>query len=144
MRKELLTARDDVFVVRDFFTPAECARYIALSEEAGYGDAPINTLAGPQVNKRMRNNERVMIDDPQLAAALWKRLAPLVPAERGSWRACGLNERLRFYRYDPGQQFDWHFDGYFQRSPVEQSDLTFMVYLNGGFEGVLTDGVYIG
>ena len=26
------------------------------------------------------------------------------------WRAVGVNERLRFYRYDPGQQFDWHTD----------------------------------
>lgn len=139
MQKQLLTARDDVFVVRDFLTPAECEEYVALCEAAGFGDAPINTFAGPQINKEMRNNERVMIDDPQLAAHLWGRLAPLVPAERGSWRACGLNERFRFYRYDPGQQFDWHFDGPFQRSGTETSDLTFMVYLNAGFGGGQTE-----
>ena len=32
----------------------------------------------------------------------------------------GLNERWRFYRYDPGQQFDWHFDGAYERSPLER------------------------
>ena len=138
MRKELLTARDDVFVVCDFLTPAECERYIALSEAAGYGDAPISTLAGPVLNLKMRNNNRVMIDDHAIAAELWAKLAPLVP-NRGSWEACGLNERFRFYRYDPGQQFDWHFDGPFERSPLLVSNLTFMVYLNGGCGGGQTE-----
>ena len=49
--------------------------------------------------------------------------------------AVGVNERIRFYRYDPGQQFDWHTDGFFRRDELEQSRLTFMVYLNDGFAG---------
>ena len=43
-----------------------------------------------------------------------------------------MNERLRFYRYDIGQQFDWHYDGYFERDNGERSYLTLMVYLNDG------------
>jgi predicted 2-oxoglutarate/Fe(II)-dependent dioxygenase YbiX len=140
MQKELLTGVEDLFVIRGFLSAEECARHIAATEAAGYGDAPISTFAGPQINKKMRNNDRVMIDDPALAAELWQRLQPFVDAKRGtSWHASGLNERLRFYRYDPGQQFDWHFDGHFERSPLEQSSLTFMVYLNAGFEGGTTD-----
>ncbi len=135
MHKELVNSLEDVFVVRGFLSPAECERHIARAEAAGFGDAPINTFAGPQVNKQMRNNDRVMLDDPALAAGLWDRLRPFVPERRGSWVACGLNERLRFYRYDPGQRFDWHFDGHYERSPTEQSALTFMVYLNDGFTG---------
>ena len=46
-----------------------------------------------------------------------------------------VNERLRFYRYDIGQQFDWHYDGAFERDNGERSQLTFMVYLNDGFVG---------
>jgi len=49
--------------------------------------------------------------------------------------ASGLNERLRFYRYDPGQKFDWHQDGYYERENGERSQFTFMVYLNDGFGG---------
>lgn len=140
MQKELLTTIDDLFLVRGFLSQDECDRHIAGTEAAGYGDAPINTFAGPQINKKMRNNDRVMIDDPALAADLWDRLRPFVAAKRGTgWHAAGLNERLRFYRYDPGQQFDCHFDGHFERSPLEQSALTFMVYLNAGFEGGTTD-----
>ena len=46
-----------------------------------------------------------------------------------------LNERFRFYRYDPGQKFALHFDGFFRRDNGEQSELTFMVYLNADFTG---------
>src|SRR5262245_33222544 len=111
MQKELVNDLEDVFVVRGFLTPVECERHVAASEAAGFGDAPINTFAGQVVNKAMRNNERVMVDDPALAAGLWGRLRPFVPPRRGGWEALGLNERFRFYRYDPGQRFDWHFDG---------------------------------
>jgi predicted 2-oxoglutarate/Fe(II)-dependent dioxygenase YbiX len=89
--------------------------------------------------KQVRNNDRVMIDDPALAAAIWERLKPHVPERSQFWTPCGLNERFRFYRYDPGQQFDWHIDGYFERSPTEQSAFTFMVYLNGGVAGGATE-----
>lgn len=50
-------------------------------------------------------------------------------------QAIGLNERFRFYRYDPGQQFATHMDGSFVRQNGERSLLTFMVYLNDAFEG---------
>lgn len=139
MLKELLTDRDDLFVVHDFFSPEECERYVTLSEAAGYGDAPINSFGGPVVRKELRNNDRVMIDDPTLAAEMWERLRPFVPERSQFWLPVGLNERFRFYRYDPGQQFDWHFDGSYERSPLERSAFTFMVYLNGGVAGGATE-----
>lgn len=139
MRRDLVSGLEDVFTVRGFLSPAECEAHIARAEAAGFGDAPVNAFGGPVVNKRMRNNDRVMVDDPATAAGLWERLRPFVPEARGSWRAAGLNERLRFYRYDPGQRFFWHFDGRYERSPTEQSALTFMVYLNDSFAGGATE-----
>lgn len=138
-RKELLAERDDLFVVHDFLSPDECAHYIALSESLGYGDAPITTSAGFVMRKDIRNNDRVILDDPQIASALWERLRPFVPERLQFWVPVGLNERWRFYRYDPGQQFDWHFDGAYERSPVERSAFTFMIYLNGGVAGGATE-----
>jgi hypothetical protein len=79
MQKELLTDRDDLFVIRNFCSGEDCDALIARTEEFGYGDAPIMTPAGPVVNKGMRNNERVMFDDVRLADELWIRLGPLVP-----------------------------------------------------------------
>ncbi|MBN9122636.1 MAG: 2OG-Fe(II) oxygenase [Planctomycetes bacterium] len=138
-RKELLADRDDLFVVHDFLTPEEYEHYTALSESAGYGDAPITTSAGFVMRKDIRNNDRVIIDDPGLAEAMWERLRPFFPERVQFWLPVGLNERWRFYRYDPGQQFDWHFDGAYERSPLERSAFTFMIYLSGGVAGGATE-----
>jgi predicted 2-oxoglutarate/Fe(II)-dependent dioxygenase YbiX len=126
---------DRIFVIDDFFTPEECAEAIARSERAGYKDAPLTTAFGPVMDRNVRNNARVMIDDHAYAAMLWDRLRPYVPTPMGNWDAIGLNERFRYYRYDIGERFAPHFDGAFQRSTEEVSALTFMLYLNDGFEG---------
>jgi predicted 2-oxoglutarate/Fe(II)-dependent dioxygenase YbiX len=60
----------------------------------------------------------------------------------GTLRAVGANERLRCYRYLPGQYFAPHFDGHFRRDDGDESLLTLMVYLNaceGGGHTVFTD-----
>ena len=137
MRKEELSG-PDVFVVHGFLSADECRYLIVQSEAAGYGDAPITTFAGPVIRKDVRNNDRFMVDDEPLARDFWERAKPFIPERFGNWAAVGLNERFRYYRYDVGQKFDWHFDGAFERGPGEQSHLTFMVYLNDDFEGGAT------
>ena len=126
---------DNVFVVHEFLSHSECDEYIQLAEAEGFEEAPITTRKGPVMAKEIRNNERVMLDDEKRAKLLWSRVEAYVPQKIRSWNASGLNERLRFYRYDIGQQFDWHYDGRFRRDETEQSHLTFMVYLNDDFEG---------
>jgi len=129
----------DVGVIPGFLSPAECDAHIADSEAAGYGEAPVTTAVGMIMIKELRNNERVMVDDPTIGGRLYGRLAPVLPPRvNKKWRPCGLNERLRFYRYDPGQQFDWHQDGCYARATGECSFFTFMIYLNDGFEGGAT------
>lgn len=139
MRKELLTERDDLFVIHDFLSPEECSHYVARSESVGYGDAPITSMSGPVMRKDIRNNDRVIIDDVALAQEMWERLRPFFDERMRFWVPLGLNERWRFYRYDAGQQFDWHFDGPYERSPLERSEFTFMIYLNGGVAGGATE-----
>lgn len=117
---------------------------IAQAEAHGFGAAPVTV----GVNRYMmipdlRNNTRVMIDDPELAAALWPRIAPFMPSRIGAYTAVGLNERFRYYRYEPGQQFDWHRDGSFVRSDDEQSLLTLLFYLNDDCEGGTTDFMFV-
>ena len=80
----------------------------------------------------IRNNDRVMFDDPELARRLVEAARPRVPERlERDWVLCGANERLRCYRYRPGQHFAPHFDGAFHRHDDERSLLTFLVYLNG-------------
>lgn len=118
---------------------AECRELIANSEQRGYTEAPITTADGFVMRPDVRNNTRYMTDDHALAARLWLRIAEHVPTAINGWRALGLNERFRFYRYDPGQYFRWHVDGCFRRSERERSILTLMLYLNGDFVGGSTD-----
>jgi len=87
----------------------------------------------------VRDNARLILDDPELTAKWWERAASFVPPRIRNWQAIGFNERFRFYRYTRGQQFDWHRDGAFYRSDVEYSLLTFMIYLNDGCEGGATE-----
>ena len=126
---------DYVFTVENFFTPEECDKYIRISEEIGYEDALISTAQGQVLRKDVRNNERVMFNNQEIAEWLWNRASDFVPQEFESRAAVGVNELLRFYRYDPGQQFNWHQDFPFERDSGEQSYLTFMIYLNDDLEG---------
>ena len=79
-------------------------------------------MYGPVMNPAVRNNERVMLDDVRRGQDLWRRVAPFVRqhAPFPGLAPIGVNERLRFYRYDSGQAFKWHRDGYFERtdSPI--------------------------
>jgi hypothetical protein len=137
-RKIAVGTRQDIFLVGDFLSKQECEGFIALSEGRGFEEAMISTGFGQVVAKDVRNNDRLIWDDPALADTWWQRVADFFPPEFGRWKALGLNERFRFYRYKPGQKFSQHRDGSFERSKSEMSWMTFMVYLNDGFEGGCT------
>ncbi|WP_257166722.1 2OG-Fe(II) oxygenase [Bradyrhizobium sp. SRS-191] len=130
---ELSWHADNIETISGFLSVAECDDYIRLGEQMGFEEA---TLFAPRGVKDYRNNDRVLLDDPERAQALYDRLAHhLAPSFQHRWTPVGLNERLRLYRYDVGQKFEWHRDGHFERDNGERSQLTFMVYLNDGFEG---------
>lgn len=124
-----------VFTVSEVMSPQECQEMIARIEPLGFEAAPITTPAGFVMRPDIRNNERVMFDDVALAAELFGRIRAAVPERLCGRRPVGVNERFRCYRYTPGQRFAPHYDGAFQRSRSECSELTFMVYLNDGFTG---------
>lgn len=132
---ELNWVSDRIFTVSGFFSPEECRAYIEYAESMGFGDAPVITQRGVEMRTDIRNNTRVMVDDFGKGDELWRRAKPFIPAQWDGWHAIGVNERLRFYRYEVGQRFNWHVDGAFRRRNGETSKLTFMIYLNDGFEG---------
>jgi hypothetical protein len=146
-------------VLHNLFTPQECLELIARSESSGYEDALVNIGGGRQMKMPdVRNNDRCMIDDPVFANNWWQRIVSCFPDPRlmmhesfkkgdqtskakasNIFFAFGLNERLRFLRYDPGSYFAPHYDGRFVRvdGPLagELSYVTCQLYLNEGFEG---------
>ncbi len=124
-----------ILTIKNVLSAEECQEYIALTEQTGYEAATINTNKGFELRPDIRNNERVIIDNFDIAANLWSRVANKIPPILEGRQALGLNERFRFYRYDVGQYFAPHVDGYFLRDNGEQSFLTFMIYLNEDFDG---------
>ena len=127
-----------VFTVDNVLTADECAGLIDRIETLGPSAAPITTARGFEMRSDIRNNTRVMFDDPAFAALLFDRIAPHLPQTLFDMTPVGANERFRCYRYDVDQRFAAHYDGAFIRSDDEQSLLTFMVYLNEGFGGGAT------
>ena len=116
-----------LWTVADVYTPAECREFVANIERWGPAIATNNPA--------FRDQDRVVRDDGPLAAELFRRLRPQLPERMGPLRLVGLNERLRFYRYRPGQQFPAHTDHWYWPSETRVTLLTVLVYFNDDFEG---------
>ncbi|XP_038067997.1 uncharacterized protein LOC119737607 [Patiria miniata] len=124
------------FFLDNVFTEEECKELIRCSEEKGYEQALVNIGGGKQkLVPSFRDCQRCLIDTTELVGAFWERLAEFIPQTFNQYKALGLNERLRFLRYDPGEFFKPHFDGPYERGVVEHSEITVQIYLNEGFEG---------
>ncbi len=115
--------------------PDACKRLIERIDDLGPELAPINTMAGTKIRTDVRNNERVMFDDAQLAEELCETAKGQAPALMRSRELVGANERFRCYRYKPGMRFAPHADGSFKRNENEKSFYTFLIYLNEDFVG---------
>jgi prolyl 4-hydroxylase len=130
--------QDTFFTHPCIISREECRALIVLSENLGFHSAHIEGAwdgpCGFDV-KAGRDNCRAAIDDFALAAALWRRVRRSIPEKIEHKSVVGLNERLRFYRYQAGQSFGPHRDGYYKRSDAEQSLLTLILYLNDDYTG---------
>jgi len=129
-KEELDSGR--IVALHGFLSVDECVTLIHRSEESTY---EMGTVGGV-IAEGMRNNERVLIDDKSFADTMFHRAAPWLPSEVDGHRLVRFNERWRFYRYRPGQTFQPHRDGsYLSFQTHEQSEVTFMVYLNSEMTG---------
>ena len=116
-------------------TDKDCRQWIERIRSAGPELATIETHRGAIIDVSVRNNRRVMFDDADAALDLFDRIKDEAPSEIQGMKLCGVNERLRCYEYQPGQRFNMHQDGPYQRDEREWSRYTFMVYLNEDFQG---------
>ncbi len=116
-----------LWCVDDVYTPAECAEIVALIEASSPTLATNNPL--------YRDQDRVIRDDVEIAGELFRRLRSQLPERMGDLRLARLNERLRFYRYRPGQRFEPHMDHWYRPSDDEITLHTVLAYFNDDFEG---------
>jgi predicted 2-oxoglutarate/Fe(II)-dependent dioxygenase YbiX len=131
----------EIIAKPNLLTALECQELMALSEKLGYSEAKIYTASGPVAKKNRRNNSRLEYRSPDLARILWERLGRIKPRfnKESGYVPYRLSETFKFYRYQPGQYFDWHRDGSLARGMTEKSFYTLLVYLNRGYEGGTTD-----
>ncbi len=120
-------------------TAAECAAMIAKAEAGPWLAATINSAQGRVVNERLRSNTLALVDDEALAQRLFERIRDRVPATMKGKAVVGLKPRMRIYRYEVGQGFGLHHDQSYSGADGQRSQLTFMLYLNSGFEGGQTE-----
>jgi predicted 2-oxoglutarate/Fe(II)-dependent dioxygenase YbiX len=121
--------------IKNVLSPEECAAWIAKIKANNPTNAPITTTGGDVLDTDVRNNRRVMFDEPDSAQLLFERVKRYAPPRCFGWKLIGANERLRCYEYQQGHYFKPHMDGSYERDSNEQSFFTFMIYLNQEFAG---------
>jgi len=133
MQQHILT--NDIFTIDNFLPASSCDDFVAKSETIGYEPATVETESGQKVITAIRNNNRVIYKDFELANLFWQQLEPFAPKQIGNSKSVGLNELFRFYKYQPGQEFKKHRDQSYIRADGEASYYTLMIYLNENYEG---------
>lgn len=125
--------KSSAYLFPKFFTPQECDYSIEKSENQGFIEAPVGQ--SQVVKKDIRNNERIILIDKNLADNIYSRLYSLLPKEILDEKIpVSLNDHFRVYKYSPGQRFKPHYDG-IVRLPDSESFLTVLIYLNHDYEG---------
>lgn len=127
---------NDLLLIQEALNEAECEFLIDLLESV---DLPPNCATSPFGIARPLSagivDECSLFNNHQFTHLLWTRLAKHLPKDLGYSNAVGLNERLRFRRFRPGQSRPSHVDIPFLRSPVESSSFSLVIYLNDDFDG---------
>ena len=102
--------------LKNVFSKQESQDLIERSEQHIYEAALVNVGKDVYVvDKKARDSGRVMLDDHSFAAEVCDRVRFWLPRKIMGHPLSGVNERLRFLRYDFSQQFPPHYDGSFER-----------------------------
>ena len=110
---------DQIVVIRNFFTSSLCRHYVSF-----LSSLPLVTTPGqPKKGDAVRVNDRFEVNDPSFAESLWKSggleelltrsnedqgISQQALSQLWGGEVCGLNPRIRIYRYSKGQFFDQH------------------------------------
>lgn len=122
-------------------TPLECAQFIVAAERLGYTPDAVDGI-----------DNVVWLADDALLSPIYERVQNLLPPTLEGHQLCGVNARLRLFRYYPGAEYRPHIDGAWPGSGLQadgsytddafgadrHSRLTFLIYLNDGFTGGAT------
>ncbi|WP_375559030.1 2OG-Fe(II) oxygenase [Bernardetia sp. OM2101] len=135
-----------IWTIDNFLSGEECQNLIIFSENKSYDEATVSLRSGAKMMKNIRNNERLIYEDEKLAKTYWQKLEEYCPQfineivkeDITKSEVIGLNPRFRFYKYESNQRFKKHIDGRVKlekEGKVQESRITFMIYLSDDFEG---------
>jgi len=130
-----ITLHPEVFLIENFLSAQECDGYVDKYKNEPFEEAKVSVHGQQVMNKGVRNNDRLLLFDHDLADHLWHKIKEFVPYDLGAYEALGLNEMFRVYKYSPGQRFRMHRDGTYHRNENECSFYSFLIYLNDDFKG---------
>ncbi|ETW07471.1 hypothetical protein H310_01981 [Aphanomyces invadans] len=121
--------------LRYFMTKSECHDAIAFATSIGF----THVFHSQTSEYAFRDNDRLLLRSPQLAAQLWERLHPFLPPSLE--KAVGCNPAIKFYRYRTGQAFGCHVDeSVVDELTSTESRYTLLVYLNDSADSGLVGG----
>lgn len=124
-----------ILTMRRVLTPQFCGEMIERGEMIGFKEASVRTRHGQKMMKTIRDNERVMFNDRNLADGLFQKITPGLEHFKidGEEPVC-LNDYFRIYKYRPGQRFNQHKDGQeFIGGMI--SHVSVLFYLNDDYTG---------
>ncbi|CUA73300.1 hypothetical protein RSOLAG22IIIB_05248 [Rhizoctonia solani] len=129
-------------VIDNVLTPDDCARYLAkVQSQKAWEPAGVGaSVTAKTVDASYRHSSRILFDDEALADEMFQKLRPYLdeiaylgltqPSVHPPVRLVGLNPRLRFLKYEPGQFFHTHCDGtYSNPEQTQTSYFTLQLYL---------------
>lgn len=129
---------NDLFTIQNFFTPVESKAVIKVAEAIGFLH---QGSLGPTKGEAYRDNDRIAVQDPVLADAIWNSGLKNLFSDikfRGKL-AVGLNPNIRCYRYTAGQRFGRHIDESVDLGEGRRTHYTLLVYLSGTPGGTISN-----
>jgi hypothetical protein len=124
-------------LLSNVLTPRECQQFMNIAESFGYVRDAVDGIEA-----------FVMMGDDALLGPIFDRCKHLLPQQTADGKPLKcINPRLRFFRYSQGAEYHPHIDGswtlggsdksYYSegKDATEHSYMTFLIYLNGGFDG---------
>ena len=106
--------------------PSECKNLLSTANNKGWKESsPTGGGNGRTGRADPRTNKFCVLHDQQLAELLWTRISPFLPEDLThiptnmyldtqtagkEWKPVGVVEKLRFYKYEVGEEFPEHVD----------------------------------
>ncbi|CAE7708681.1 unnamed protein product, partial [Symbiodinium microadriaticum] len=126
------------FILSNVLTPSECAQFILAAEHIKFVPDAVDGIDNVQ-----------WLADEVILDVIHRRCLHLLPSHMDGCALSGINAKFRLFRYFPGAVYRPHIDGAWPGSGLtadgaytddafdnkRHSRLTFLVYLNDGFEG---------